>query len=133
MDRRGHAIQGMDSFYVHVTDDMRKQLCDYLQRLWEKGIAGRYKLAPRSAVPLLDEILVAHHKKVTREATERSAETANQQRLRSSRMQARWAAREARARHFMTPRHLVGRSGYHRYRGETRQRVLSQARGRPPR
>jgi len=128
MDRRDHAMQGMDSVYIHVTDDMRQQLCDYLQRLWEEAIAERYKLAPRSAVPLLDEILVAHHKKVAREATERSAETANQQRLRASRMQARWAAREARTRHFMTPRQFVGRCGYHRSGGQnggkTRQRML---------
>jgi|HubBroStandDraft_5_1064220.scaffolds.fasta_scaffold372901_2 hypothetical protein len=30
MDRRGHALSGMDATYIHVTDDMRHKLCDYL-------------------------------------------------------------------------------------------------------
>jgi hypothetical protein len=62
MDRRGHVMQGMDATYVHVTLEMRQQLCDHLEQLWEKGIAERYALAPRSAVPLLDKILVAYAK-----------------------------------------------------------------------
>ena len=60
MDRRGHAMQGMDATYVHVTDEMRQRLCDYLQGLWVTAVAERYALAPRSAVPLLDTILLAH-------------------------------------------------------------------------
>jgi integrase len=80
MDRRGHAMHGMDAVYIHVTDDMRKQLCGYLQGLWEKGIAGRYELAPRSAVPLLDRALVAHAKKLRQETAE---EVSAQQRLRA--------------------------------------------------
>ncbi len=58
MDRRGHAMQGMDAVYVHPTDEMRQRLCDVLERLWQTAVAQRYELAPRSAVPLLDEILV---------------------------------------------------------------------------
>jgi hypothetical protein len=60
MDRRGHAMAGMDSVYVHVTDNMRQHLCDVLEELWRKGIAERYQIAPRSAVPILDEILLAY-------------------------------------------------------------------------
>jgi integrase len=78
MDRRGHAMQGMDSVYIHVTDDMRRQLCNYLERLWHQGIAERYKLAPRSAVPLLDQALTAHARK-------QQTETSTQQRLRATR------------------------------------------------
>ena len=62
MDRRGHVMQGMDAVYNHATPEMRQQLCDYLGRLWNQGIAERYALAPRSAVPILDEILIAHGK-----------------------------------------------------------------------
>jgi integrase len=80
MDRRGHAMHGMDAVYIHVTDDMRKQLCGYLQGPWEKGIAGRYELAPRSVVPLLDQALVAHAKKLRQETAE---EISTQQRLRA--------------------------------------------------
>jgi integrase len=64
MERRGHAVPGMDGIYVHPTPEMRQQLCDYLQQLWEQGIAERYKLAPRSAVPLLDATLIAHEKRI---------------------------------------------------------------------
>lgn len=60
MDRRGHVMQGMDATYLHITDDMRDRLCDYLQGLWETAVAERYAMAPRSAVPLLNEILIAH-------------------------------------------------------------------------
>jgi integrase len=80
MDRRGHAMQGMDSVYIHVTDDMRRKLCNYLEGLWQQGIAERYKLAPRSAVPLLDQALVAHARK-------QQNETSTQQRLRAARSQ----------------------------------------------
>ena len=60
MDRRGHAMAGMDAVYVHPTDEMRQRLCDVLERLWQTAVAQRYELAPRSAVPLLNEILIAY-------------------------------------------------------------------------
>jgi integrase len=60
MDRRGHAMSGMDATYLHVTDEMRQHLCDFLQGLWNTAMAERYALASRSAVPLLDTVLVAH-------------------------------------------------------------------------
>jgi hypothetical protein len=53
-------MAGMDSVYVHVTDDMRQHLCDVLEGPWQAAIAERYQIAPRSAVPILDEILLAH-------------------------------------------------------------------------
>jgi len=118
MDRRGHAMQGMDSVYIHVTDGMRRQLCDYLEQLWRDGIAERSKLVPRSAVPLLDEILVAHDKQARHEATQRSAEMSAQQRLRATRAQARGTERGAATRHFATPPRSIGRCGYHRSGGQ---------------
>jgi hypothetical protein len=67
MDRRGHALQGMDSVYLHVTDEMRQQFCDYLEGLREEGLAARYALAPRSAIPLLTEALIAHEARIAQE------------------------------------------------------------------
>ncbi|MGH3222608.1 MAG: hypothetical protein ACRDPY_28580, partial [Streptosporangiaceae bacterium] len=64
MDRRGHAMPGMDAVYNHVTHEMRQRLCDVLEDLWRNAVAQRHALAPHSAVPLLDEIL-----KTTRPAT----------------------------------------------------------------
>ena len=72
MERRGHAMPGMDAVYVHPTPEMRQQLCDYLQQLWQQGIAERYKLAPRSAVPLLEKILIAHEKALRGEQASRT-------------------------------------------------------------
>lgn len=81
MDRRGHAMSGMDATYIHPTDEMRQNLCNYLQRLWDTVIAERYAMTPRSAVPLLDEAPIAHENSLkgkrapssrTREATETS-------------------------------------------------------------
>jgi integrase len=57
MDRRGHAMPGMDAVYNHETHEMRQRLCDVLEDLWRNAVAQRYALAPHSAVPLLDEIL----------------------------------------------------------------------------
>jgi integrase len=34
MDRRGHAMPGMDAVYTHVTPDMRQRLCNVLEQLW---------------------------------------------------------------------------------------------------
>jgi integrase len=60
MDRRGHAMPGMDSVYVHPTSEMRQRLCDVLEQLWQTAVTQRYELAPRSAVPLLNQVLIAH-------------------------------------------------------------------------
>jgi integrase len=60
MDRRGHAMPGMDAIYTHVTPEMRQHLCDALEQLWQDAVAQRYKLSVRSAVPLLNQILIAH-------------------------------------------------------------------------
>ena len=60
MDRRGHAMRGMDALYAHVTDKMRQQLCDVFEQLWHAAVAQPCELAPTSAVPILDEILIAY-------------------------------------------------------------------------
>jgi hypothetical protein len=52
-------MRGMDAVYVHPTDEMRQRLCDVLEQLWRAAVAQRYELAPRSAVPILNEILIA--------------------------------------------------------------------------
>ena len=63
MDRRGHAMSGMDAVYNHVTTEMRQQLCDVLEQLWQQALTQRLELAPRSAVPLLDQLLKEHQQR----------------------------------------------------------------------
>jgi hypothetical protein len=58
MDRRGHAMPGMDAIYNHVTPEMRQRLCDALEQLWRGAVAQRYELSARSAVPLLNQTLL---------------------------------------------------------------------------
>ena len=58
MDRRGHALQGMDRVYTHVTTEMREQLCAALGDLWQTAIKDRRALSPRSNVALLDRLLI---------------------------------------------------------------------------
>jgi hypothetical protein len=60
MDRRGHAMPGMDAIYNHVTPEMRQHLCNVLEELWQSAVAGRYKLATRSAAPVLNKILIGY-------------------------------------------------------------------------
>ena len=57
MDRRGHAMPGMDRVYTHVTIEMREQLCAVLEDLWNKAVHQRHAMSDRSNVPLLDAIL----------------------------------------------------------------------------
>jgi hypothetical protein len=57
MERRGHAMPGMDAVYNHVTPQMRQHLCDVLEELWREAVEARRHLSPGSAVPLLDTIL----------------------------------------------------------------------------
>ncbi len=57
MDRRGHAMQGMDRIYMHVTPGVRQRLCDVLESLWQDALAERYKVGPHSRVALLDHLL----------------------------------------------------------------------------
>jgi integrase len=93
MDRRGHAMSGMDAVYVHPTPEMRQQLCDYLQQLWQQAVAERYKLAPRSAVPLLDEILIGHEKSLKPEREQADATRTPEILTRTRRQQAHQAGR----------------------------------------
>ena len=60
MDRRGHALQGMDRVYMHVTRQMRERLCEVLEELWQDALTERYKIDKCSQVPLLDQLLRAH-------------------------------------------------------------------------
>jgi hypothetical protein len=62
MDRRGHALQGMDRVYMHVTRQMRERLCEVLEELWQDAPGERYKISPHSHVPLLDGLLRAYEK-----------------------------------------------------------------------
>jgi integrase len=57
MDRRGHAMPGMDAVYNHITLEMRQRLCDVLEDLWRSAIDQRRELAPRSTVEILDRLL----------------------------------------------------------------------------
>jgi integrase len=57
MDRRGHAMPGMDRVYTHVTTEMRERLCAVLEDLWQNALKERRALSARSNVPLLDQAL----------------------------------------------------------------------------
>ena len=39
---------------------MRQRLCDALEQLWQGAVAQRYEQSARSAVPLLNQILVSY-------------------------------------------------------------------------
>jgi integrase len=76
MDRRGHAMQGMDRVYMHVTPEMRQRLCDVLEELWQAAVAQRCAIDAHSHVPLLDRILRAHE---TAEASDLATQTATRE------------------------------------------------------
>ena len=57
MDRRGHAMPGMDAIYNHITPEMRHHLCDVLEDLRHAALHQRREFATGSSVTLLDQLL----------------------------------------------------------------------------
>ncbi len=51
MDRRVHALQGMDRLYMHVTRQLRERLREVPEELWQDALAERYTISPHSDVP----------------------------------------------------------------------------------
>lgn len=58
-ERMGHEVPGMRGVYSHVTPRMRAELKAGLQELWVASLDDRARLAQRSAVPVLDDLLAA--------------------------------------------------------------------------
>jgi integrase len=58
-ERMGHEVPGMRGVYAHITPRMRAELRDGLQQLWEVSLHERARLAGRSAVSVLDDLLAA--------------------------------------------------------------------------
>lgn len=56
-ERMGHEVPGMRGVYGHPTQEMRDQIVAALQQLWEQSLAARARLAPRSPVGVLDDLL----------------------------------------------------------------------------
>ena len=57
-ERMGHEIPGMHGVYGHVSPSMRADVKAALQDRWESSLRERMRLSPRSAVPVLDALLV---------------------------------------------------------------------------
>jgi hypothetical protein len=56
-ERMGHEVPGMRGIYTHIAPEWRVDLVNGLQRLWEESLDQRALYSPRSAVPLLDDLL----------------------------------------------------------------------------
>ena len=52
----------MRGVYKHIAPEWRGDLVNGLQRVWRESLAGRAKIAPHSAVSLLDALLANHRK-----------------------------------------------------------------------
>jgi hypothetical protein len=59
-ERMGHEVPGMRGVYSHITPGMRAELRAGLQELWEASLLERSRLAPRSAVAVLDGLLAPY-------------------------------------------------------------------------
>jgi hypothetical protein len=57
--RLGHEVPGMRGVYAHVSDNMRAELAQALQRRWEISLQARAAIDPHSPVPLLDKLLAS--------------------------------------------------------------------------
>ncbi|WP_214327892.1 hypothetical protein [Nonomuraea sediminis] len=54
VDRMGHEDLSMSGLYGQITDQMVTDLLTLLTGLWDSGVAERFKIHPRSPVPILD-------------------------------------------------------------------------------
>lgn len=60
-ERMGHEVPGMRGVYTHITPRMRAELRDGLQEQWEASLNERRLICRRSAVAVLDSLLVKDH------------------------------------------------------------------------
>jgi hypothetical protein len=58
-ERMGHADGSVQARYSHVTAAMRRRLLENLTGVWDRALAARRELAPRSPVAVLDRLLGA--------------------------------------------------------------------------
>jgi len=65
-ERMGHEVPGMRGVYSHITPRMRDELKARLQELWEASLHERARLAPRSAVAVLDGLLAPYRAPVSK-------------------------------------------------------------------
>jgi hypothetical protein len=56
-ERMGHELGGIGARYMHVTDAMRRELCELLTARWEASLDARLVLCSTSSVPALNELL----------------------------------------------------------------------------
>lgn len=59
-ERMGHEDGSVSARYTHVTDSMRSAMLQALTEVWAESLDERLALAPRSPVPVLDNLLRAH-------------------------------------------------------------------------
>jgi hypothetical protein len=59
-DRMGHSVPGIRGVYSHVSDRMRTELVEALQRRWEHALAERFAMSPSSPVGVLNRLLEAY-------------------------------------------------------------------------
>lgn len=55
----------MRGVYTHVSDGMRKQLMEALQRRWQAALDKRLTIDPHSPVPILEGLLREHERKAS--------------------------------------------------------------------
>lgn len=56
-DRLGHTMPGIGGTYAHVSEWMRAELVELLQKRWETALERRARLSATSTVPVLNELL----------------------------------------------------------------------------
>lgn len=66
-ERLGHEMGGVAGRYTHVTPAMRQELLDRLTADWEAALDARWRLHPRSAVAVLDDLLRARRRRMEEE------------------------------------------------------------------
>lgn len=72
-ERLGHRVPGMRGVYTKVSDGMRSELVDALQKRWEHALRSRFELWPTSPVPALDALMAPLREQGSSERAPKSA------------------------------------------------------------
>lgn len=68
-ERLGHEMGGIAARYTHITDTMREAMLEGLTERWERALAERFEMHPRSSVPIVDELLAPLREAKEKETT----------------------------------------------------------------
>ena len=123
--RLGHQVPGMRGLYAHASGRMRDDLKQALQARWEDSLRDRAAIAPRSPVPLLDELISQIPPNRPRRPARTTLAIRGEPELTASEL-ARYLKTESGAKGTRTPDPLLANNRHHVHRRPSPQATVPE-------